>query len=132
MKETEAFRALSSADRQILLYELITANEPVNERALSREVAARRHQVPPRQVDEEKIKRARVRLVHLHLPMLSELDIIERDSDSVAPIDGTWEDELRHAADILDVWPPDGFLQQSLSWEALQGRQDGDKGSAVR
>lgn len=114
MKETKVFRALSSADRQILLYELVNADEPVRERELSREVAARRHQVPPGQLDDVKIKRAQIRLVHLHLPMLSELNVIERDDDLVAPINGAWEDELHDAAEVLDVWPPDNFLEQSL------------------
>lgn len=107
MKETEAFRALGSADRQILLYELVCADEVVTEEELARQVAARRHQIPPRSVDEEKIERAYIRLVHLHFPLLRELNIIEQDGGTVDLIEGTQRAQLLEAARELEEWPSD-------------------------
>ena len=43
MDETEAYRMLVSADRQLLLHKLVHADREVSEEDLSRHVAAGRH-----------------------------------------------------------------------------------------
>lgn len=115
MEEKEAFRALSSADRQILLYVLVTAEEPVATEELSRKVAAGRHQTHPEETSDEKIERALVRLVHVHLPLLADMDIIERDGETVTLDDETCREQLAESADILDIWPPDGLRASSTA-----------------
>lgn len=114
MRETEAFRVLASADRQLLLHELVCTDEPATEGELSRKVAARRHQISPETISEEKIERAHVRLIHEHLPLLLDLNVIERDGDRVALTDAC-RDQWLEAAKTLEVWPPDDWLQSPTS-----------------
>lgn len=110
MEGTEVFRALGSADRQILLYELVTTEGPVSEVDLARTVAARRHQIPPETVGEPKVRRAHIRLVHIHLPMLADMDVVTRDDDEVSLADDAHREQLFEAADAIDAWPPDDML----------------------
>lgn len=112
MKETEAFRALGSADRQVLLHELVTTDGKTTEEELSRKVAARRHQIPPAKISEKKIERAHVRLVHVHLPLLLDLNIIERDDHKVTLTNDERRDQLLEAAEVIETWPPDDLLQR--------------------
>lgn len=110
MEDTEVFRALGSADRQILLYELVTTDGSVSEVALACTVAARRHQIPRETVDEPKIHRAHIRLVHIHLPLLVDMDVVTRDDDEVALTDDAVGERLIEAADVIGAWPPDDML----------------------
>lgn len=110
MEDTEVFRALGSADRQILLYELVTTDGPVSEVSLARTVATRRHQLPREAVREPTVHRARIRLVHLHLPLLVELDAVTRDDDGVALTDDACRERLLEAADVIGARPPDDML----------------------
>lgn len=105
MKETEAFRALGSADRQILLHELLQTDEGLPEEELARRVAARRHRTSPESLSEEDIRRAYIRLVHFHFPLLRELRIIERNEDEVSLTESERRDQLLDAATELDGWP---------------------------
>jgi|GEM_PF-1761478 len=110
MEGTEVFRALGSADRQILLYELVTTDGPVIEAALARTVAARRHQIPREAVREPTAHRARIRLVHIHLPMLVDMDVVTRGEDEVALTGDACRERLIEAADVIGAWPPDDTL----------------------
>ena len=87
MDETEAYRMLASADRQLLLHKLVHDDREVTEEDLSRHVAAGRHQIPFQSVSEEELDRAHLRLVHNHFPMLYDLDIIEQSDGMVALAD---------------------------------------------
>ncbi|RKD94920.1 DUF7344 domain-containing protein [Halopiger aswanensis] len=113
MDRMEAFRILASADRQLVLHELVEAEDPTRIGAISRQVAARRHRTPPQQIDEDKVERARIRLIHSHLPRLQERGIIDVDRAeneiSLAESDATAQ--LFDAADELDSWPPDDLLE---------------------
>lgn len=114
MKEIAAFRALASADRQFLLHELVRTDGKASEEELSRQVAARRHQLAPETINEETIDRAHLRLVHVHFPLLRDLDIIECDEGTVALTDEC-RDHLLEAAEMLEEWPPDDRLQHPPS-----------------
>ncbi|MFC6826270.1 DUF7344 domain-containing protein [Halopelagius fulvigenes] len=105
MKETEAFRILGSADRQILLHELVRTDGGVAEEELARRVAARRHRISPESLSEEDIERAHVRLVHFHFPLLRELSIIEQNEDEVSLTKSERRDQLLKAASELEGWP---------------------------
>lgn len=115
MKETEAFKALSSADRQILLSELVRADDVVTEGELARRVAAHRHQLSPKSVDREEIDRAYIRLVHFHFPLLRELDVIEQEGDEVALTESEQRTQLLEAARELEEWPLDDLLRVTPS-----------------
>lgn len=115
MKETEAFKALSSADRQILLSELVRADGVVTEAELARRVAARRHHLSPKSVGGEEIDRAYIRLVHFHFPLLRELNVIEQDGEEVALTESEQRTQLLEAARELEEWPLDDRLQRTPS-----------------
>lgn len=114
MKESEAFKVLASADRQLLLYELVRTDAPTAEEELARKVAARRHQITPETISEEKVERAHVRLVHEHFPLLLDLDVIKQDGGKVALTDEC-RDQWLEAAKALEVWPPDEWLESPVS-----------------
>lgn len=111
MEETEAFRALGSADRQILLHELLRADGGVVETELARQIAARRHRLAPEAVSAEKIERAHLRLVHKHIPLLRELDVAESDDGEVTLTGERAREQLLEVASELEDWPPDDILQ---------------------
>lgn len=106
---------LASVDRQLLLHELLRTDGKATEEELSRQVAARRHQLAPEKISEEKVERARVRLVHVHLPLLLDLGIIDRDDGAVSLTDDERTDQLLEAAEVLEEWPPDELLQHPPS-----------------
>ncbi|AEH35410.1 DUF7344 domain-containing protein [Halopiger xanaduensis] len=113
MDRMEAFRILASADRQLVLHELVEADDPTRIGAISRQVAARRHRTPPQRIDEEKVERARVRLIHSHLPRLREQELIDvdRDENEISLADSDSTTQLFDAANELDSWPPDDLLE---------------------
>lgn len=113
MEQTEAFRVLASADRQLVLHTLIEWNREASVEELSRQVAARRHRVSPEKIDDQKVERAQVRLIHTHFPQLVDRDVIEIDwSDrTVALTDDKCLDRLFEAAEELDGWPPTDLLK---------------------
>lgn len=111
MEETKAIRALASADRQLLLNELIHTDGRVTEEELARRVAAGRHQIPPENISEEQAERAHIRLVHFHLPLLLDLDIIEWDNGEVTFAHDMCRDDLLDASELLEEWPPDDRVQ---------------------
>ncbi|WP_455429880.1 DUF7344 domain-containing protein [Natronococcus zhouii] len=112
MDQTEAAHALASADRQILLHELVERNGEGTITELSREVAARRHKIPLEKVNNEKSKRAQVRLIHTHLPQLVEKNIltINRKDRTVAFGKQKEIDQLFEVATELESWPPTDLL----------------------
>jgi len=107
VKETEAFRVLASADRQLLLYELARAERALSEKELARRIAAQRHQTAPDKISEDEISRAHVRLIHVHLPWLRDLDIVEQSEGEVALTDHEHTRQLFEAAESLGDWPAD-------------------------
>lgn len=109
MERTEAFRILASVDRQLLLHELVERNGEATAGELSRDVAARRHRTKPAKLDDEAIRRARVRLVHTHIPELADRDVLEYDERdaAVSLTDEESVERLFDAAEELDSWPPD-------------------------
>lgn len=115
MEETEAFKVLGSADRQLLLYELIHSDRGENEEKLARRVAAYRHRSPPESISNEQVERAHIRLVHVHLPLLRRLGVIEQDGDEVTLTDDGCRDQLLDAATELEGWPPDDLLRLPFS-----------------
>lgn len=112
MDQTDAFRILASADRQLILHELVAGTESVSVITLSQRVAARRHKIPPETVSDTQAERAQVRLVHLHFPRLEEREVITVDWDDreVALTDSENVDALLTAATELDQWPPDDLM----------------------
>ena len=72
----EAFRILASADRQLVLHELVERDETTSIEELSQAVTAQRHQISSQRISDTKVERARVRLVHGTLPQLQEKGII--------------------------------------------------------
>lgn len=117
MDQTDAFRTLASADRQLVLHELVESDGATAVDELSRQVAARRHRIPSEDIDEGLVRRARLRLVHLHLPHLEERDLVEvdRDRDVVVFADDDRVERVLEAADELANWPPTGLLQHPSS-----------------
>nr|WP_317176181.1 hypothetical protein [Halovivax sp. KZCA124] len=117
MERTEAYRVLTSADRQLVLHELVESNGAVAIDDLSRRVAARRHRISPDQISDTKTQRARVRLVHTHFPLLRDKKVITVDWDTrqVSLTSDENREHLFEAAKVLDSWPPDDFLCQSIS-----------------
>jgi hypothetical protein len=118
MDRTEALAVLASADRQLVLHELVERDRTVTLEGLSRSVAARRHQIPAADLDDRKIDRARYRLRHTHLPKLAEEEIIDPNwEDSVSLADGERADRVFGLSEELECWPPDGSLgYPSRSW----------------
>lgn len=114
MEQREAFRVLASADRQLVLHELVEQNGVSTVDDLSRQVAARRHRIPPEKIDDKKIERAQIRLIHTHFPQLQERDIItvEWSDREVALTDEQYLNPLFEAAAELDSWPPNDLLEQ--------------------
>ena len=112
MKRTDAFRVLASADRQLVLHELVRGPDPVTVDTLSQRVAARRHRVPPGTVSDAQAERAQIRLVHQHFPQLEERDLIAVDwkEREVSLTDSENVDALLDAAGELEQWPPNDLL----------------------
>ncbi|SER67925.1 DUF7344 domain-containing protein [Natrinema salaciae] len=112
MESTEAFRVLASADRQYLLHELAEQNGESTVGELSRRVAVRRHRTTCKNVTGAEIDRARVRLVHIHVPQLVERGVIDvdRQNGCVAFTEDENVDLLFEAAEELDEWPPEPEL----------------------
>lgn len=117
MEQTDAFRLLASADRQLVLHELLDGDESTSVATLSEQVAARRHGTPPEEIDPPKVDRAQVRLVHLHFPQLLSRDIISIDWDDgeVSLTDSENVTTLLEAAEELERWPPDDRLTHPAS-----------------
>lgn len=109
MNQMETCHILASADRQLVLHELLERGETVCIEEISRQVAARRHKISPEKVSDAEVERAHVRLVHGHLPKLQERDIIDVDWDKkeLSLIDGEDMDQLFEVAEELESWPPD-------------------------
>lgn len=108
MNRSEAFGVLASADRQYLLDELLERNGEDTVAGLSRRVAARRHRTTREDVPATAVERARVRLVHIHVPRLLERDVIDVDwEEDVVVLDEAAADMLLDAAEELDGWPPE-------------------------
>ena len=110
MKESDTFAMLASADRQLVLYELERADGPTTEEELACKVAARRHDISPEKISAEKIKRAHVRLVHNHFPLLLGLDVIEQSGDGLV-LNDDCRDQWIEAARILEAWPPEEWTR---------------------
>lgn len=97
------FRILASADCQLRLYDLASAEKPVAETELACQIAAQRYQVDPEKISDDKINRAYIRLIHVYLPWLRDLNIIERNEDKVGLTDHEQTDQLFEAAALLDA-----------------------------
>lgn len=115
MDETEVIRVLASADRQLLLHELVRMDGKTTEEELSRRVAAGRHQISLETVSEEKIDCAHFRLTHVHLPLLLDLNIIEWNEGKLALTDDEHRNQLLETAEALEAWPPDNRLRHHPS-----------------
>lgn len=114
MEQTEAFRVLASADRQLVLHELLERDGTVAIDDISRQVAARRHRLSSGKIDDGMVERAHVRLVHAHFPHLQARDLIDIDWDdeAVSLTDEECVDQLLEAAEELDSWPPTDLLER--------------------
>lgn len=115
MDRRDAYRVLASADRQLVLHELLDGEESVGVDELARQVAARRHRLRPRRVSEDQLSRARVRLVHVHLPLLAERELVADDwpDGTVTLAEGANLERVLDAGDRLETWPPDDLLAPS-------------------
>ncbi|WP_081443521.1 DUF7344 domain-containing protein [Haloterrigena turkmenica] len=113
MDQIEAFRVLASADRQLVLHELVERDGTTCIKELSREVASRRHQIPSQKISDTKVKRAHIRLVHGSLPLLQEKGIINvnREENKVSLASKPEVDQLFDAAEELESCPPDELLK---------------------
>lgn len=114
MDQLEAFRILASADRQLVLHELVERDGPTRIADLSRQVAARRHLISAERITDSKVERAHIRLVHGPLPQLQEKGVVDVDWEEgeVALTDTSQVDQLFDAAEELDSWPPDDLLER--------------------
>ncbi|WP_226480930.1 DUF7344 domain-containing protein [Natrinema amylolyticum] len=114
MNQIEAFRILASADRQLVLQELLEQDEVASVEEISQQVAIRRHQVSPEKISDTHVERAHVRLVHTHFPMLQEKGVIDVnwDENSISLIDDGDVIQLFDAAEELEGWPPDDLPKQ--------------------
>lgn len=110
MNESEAFKLLASVDRQLLLHELVRTDGSVTEEELSLRVAARRHQLSFADISEKQVERAHLRLIHEHLPLLLDTNVVEWDEGTVV-LTGECTGQLLDAAEALESWPPDDRLQ---------------------
>ncbi|MFD1563845.1 hypothetical protein ACFR99_09820 [Haloarchaeobius amylolyticus] len=112
MEPVETYRVLASADRQYLLYELRERSGESTITALARRVAVRRHRTTRENLSGAEIDRARIRLVHIHLPKLRDRDLIDVDwSDgTVTFTDDPAVETLFEATAELDDWPPEPHL----------------------
>lgn len=113
MDQVEAFHILASADRQLILHELLEKEQEASIEELSLQVAARRHRIPPEKISDAKVRCAHVRLVHTHLPVLQDNDIINVnwDNSEVSLLNGGDVDQLFDAAKELESWPPKDLLE---------------------
>lgn len=113
MNQMEAFRILTSTDRQLVLHELLEGDEGATIEEISQQVAARRHGISPKKTSDTKVEHARVRLVHVHLPKLQGKEIINVDytSGEMTLVNGEDVDQLFKAATELDSWPPNDLLE---------------------
>jgi hypothetical protein len=108
MDRSEAFGVLASADRQYLLDELLARNGARTVGELSRRVAARRHRTTREDVSDAAVERARVRLVHVHVPRLLERDVVDVDrEENTVVLEEAAADPLLDAAAELPEWPPE-------------------------
>ena len=117
MEEPEALRVVASADRQIVLQELSEANSTISVKELSRKVASRRNRTPPSSISDKRVRYAQIRLVHRHLPLLEDRDVIDaawRDGE-VKFTDEESVEQLFQVADDLQNWPPDDLLEEPTS-----------------
>ena len=114
MNQMEAFRILASADRQLVLHELLERDEEACIEQISQQVAARRHRISPEKISDIKVEHAHVRLVHAHLPKLQERNIIniDWDDEEISLVDGEDIDRLLDAAEELESWPPNDLLDR--------------------
>ncbi|WP_338067833.1 DUF7344 domain-containing protein [Natronorubrum halophilum] len=114
LEQTDAFRVLASADRQLVLHELLALgrDESMSVTTLSERVASRRNGISPEKISVGKTDRAQVRLVHLHFPQLLSRDIISVDWDDneVSLTDDENVETLLEAAEELERWPPEDRL----------------------
>lgn len=119
MNQTEAFRLLASADRQLLLHELCKTDNQATVDGLSEQVAARRHRIAPEKISDAKVDRAYVRLVHKHIPPLVEQNIItyDQESETVDFADEGSVDQLFEAAGEIASWPPEDLLEHPVRTE---------------
>ncbi|WP_081443533.1 DUF7344 domain-containing protein [Haloterrigena turkmenica] len=113
MDQMEAFRVLASADRQLVLHELVKRDGTTCIKELSREVASRRHQIPSQKISDTKVKRAHIRLVHSSLSLLQEKGIINVnwEENEVSLASKPEVEQLFDAAEELESWPPDDLLE---------------------
>ncbi|MDQ2049397.1 hypothetical protein RBH26_02750 [Natronolimnohabitans sp. A-GB9] len=116
MNDTDAFRVLASADRQLVLHELAVGDGSSGVETLACNVAARRHGLSTDTVSDEQLERAQIRLVHQHVPLLLERDVVTVDweDEEVALADTEAVDDLFEAADELEQWPPDDMVYDSV------------------
>lgn len=114
INQMEAFDILASADRQLVLHELLEGDGNARIEELSRRVAARRHRLSPEHLGETKVEHAYVRLVHTHFPKLRTKNVIDIDWEAgeVSLTDGADVSHLLDAAEEIDGWPPDDLLEQ--------------------
>ncbi|MDS0474676.1 hypothetical protein NDO75_06730 [Natrinema sp. 1APR25-10V2] len=112
MDQMEAFRILASADRQLVLHELVERDETSSITELSREVASRRHQISSQKISDTTVERAHIRLVHGSLPLLREKGIINVnwEENKVSLASKPEVEQLFDAAEELENWPPDDLL----------------------
>ncbi len=117
MKQTEAFRVLASADRQLILHELCKNDGKATVDELAEQVAVRRHRISPDEITDDRIARAHVRLHHTQLPQLVENGVISHDpnEETVVLHDNESVEQLFAAAEEIEGWPPDDFLERSSS-----------------
>ncbi|MGQ3411963.1 DUF7344 domain-containing protein [Natrinema sp. LN54] len=120
MEPSDAYRVIASVDRQYLLHELVEHGGESSVRDLARRVAIRRHRTDSANISETEIDRARLRLVHIHLPQLLERDVIDVDwnDGAVALAEDDRVDPLLEAAEEVAQWPPEPQLPQRSESEA--------------
>lgn len=102
--DTQALALLADADRRHVLRELFEIDGHTTAEELSQEVAARRKGTTATNADSGDVARARISLVHNHLPRLADHGVIEYDRRSGAVrLDDTAE-LTSDVADAIRMW----------------------------
>ncbi len=77
-----AFELMASPRRRHAVAVLVDADGPLDARTVARRVAARREDVRPEAVADERVDRTVLSLCHAHLPKLDEAGVVTYDDAS--------------------------------------------------
>jgi hypothetical protein len=89
----DVFDLLADAERRTVL-DVVRERGAMGERPLARRVVARRRDVQPEAVAEERVERLHQTLWHVHLPKLDETTLVDHDRSARRVAPGTTLDSV--------------------------------------